>query len=186
MTALDIGVIVVTAFFLVRGVWIGFVRQIAFLLALFLGYVAAGTYYPTWSQHLTQIGNPQLRFVVTYGLLFFTTYVLIMLFGLGLKKVMQISFLGWFDRLMGGVFGLGKAVFIATLVFMALTGIFSSGSAFIEKAFFSKYLMISSKCVASIIKDKDLQAELLPKKPAISDFLSAPVPALQALGGEAR
>jgi membrane protein required for colicin V production len=182
MTALDIGVIVVAVFFLARGLWIGFVRQLAFLLALFLGYVAAGTYYPTLSQHLSRITNPQLRFVVTYGLLFFATYVLIMVLGLGLKKVMQVTFLGWFDRLMGGGFGLVKAAFIATLAFMALTGIFSNSSVFVEKAFFAKYLMISSQWVASVIKDKDLQAEFLPKKPAISDFLKDPVPALKTLG----
>jgi membrane protein required for colicin V production len=184
MTALDIGVIVVTGFFLARGIWIGFIRQIAFLLALFLGYAAAGTYYPSWSQHLSQIANPQLRFVVTYGLLFFSTYVAIMLLGIGLKKVMQISFLGWFDRLMGGVFGLVKAIFITTLLFMALTGIFSSDSVFIEKAFFTKYLTISSREMTSIVKDKDLQSELLPKKPVLSGFLRDPVPALQTLGRE--
>ena len=183
MTALDIGVIVIAVFFLARGLWTGFIRQLAFLLALFLGYGAAGAYYPTLSQHLTLIANPQLRFVVTYGLLFFATYVVIMVLGLGLKKVMQISFLGWFDRLLGGCFGLVKAVFIATLAFMALTGIFSNSSVFIEKAFFSKYLTISSQWATSIIKDKELQADLLPKKPAISEFLKDPVPALKSLGG---
>jgi len=186
MTALDIGVIVVTAFFLVRGVWIGFVRQIAFLLALFLGYAAAGRYYPAFSQYLTGISSPQLRFVVTYGLLFFTTYVLTMVLGLGLKRVMQITFLGWFDRLLGGIFGLGKAVFITTMLFMALTGIFTSSSVFIEKAFFAKYLLITSQAVTSIIKDSDLKEDLLPKKPAISELLTNPVPALQKMGREAR
>ena len=184
MTALDIGVITVVVFFLARGVWIGFIRQIAFLLALFLGYVAAGTYYPAWSRYLSQIGNPQLRFLVTYALLFFTTYVLIMLLGLGLKRVMQISFLGWFDRLLGAVFGLTKAIFITTLAFMALTGIFASSSSFIEKAFFSKYLLTSSQWITSIIKDKDLQANLLPQQPAISDLLRNSIPAVQTLRRE--
>lgn len=185
MTALDIGVIVVAALLVARGVWIGFVRQIAFLLALFLGYGAAGTYYPIFSQHLTAIQTPQLRFVVTYGLLFFTTYVLTMVLGLGLKKVMQITFLGWFDRLLGGLFGMAKAVFIATLVFMALTGIFSS-SVFIDQAFFAKYLRLSSQALTSIIKDHDLQAKLLPQEPAISTFLPAPVPPSQAVGRHAQ
>lgn len=186
MTVLDIGVIVVAAFFIVRGVWIGFVRQLAFLLALFLGYAAAGTYYPSWAQHLSQISNPQLRFVVTYGLLFFTTYVVIMLLGLGLKKVMHISFLGWFDRLMGGVFGMIKAVFLTTLLFMALTGIVTSDSVFIRDAFFTKYLIISSAEMTSIIKDKELRGELLLKKPALSGFLSDPVPVLQSLGRDTK
>lgn len=186
MTALDIGVIVVIAFFLTRGVWIGFVRQIAFILALSLGYVAAGSYYPELSQHLTTIQTPQLRFVVTYGVLFFTTYVVIMVLGLGLKKVVQISFLGWFDRLLGGVFGLCKAVFIATMVFMALTGIFANSTAFLEKSFFAPYLQISSQAVTSIIQDSDLQAQLLPQKPAISDLLTNAVPIKKIMGRDAR
>lgn len=186
MTALDIGVIAVTAFFLARGIWIGFVRQLAFFLALFLGYAAAGTYYATWSQHLRQIGNPQLRFVIAYALLFFVTYVTIMLLGLGLKKVMQISFLGWFDRLLGGIFGMIKAVFLSSLLFIALTGILPSNSVYIDKAFFGKYLSISSGWLIAIVKDNDLRSELLPKKPAISDFLRNPVPALQSLGRDSK
>lgn len=184
MNALDIGVIAVSAIFLVRGVWIGFVRQIAFLLALFLGYLAAGTYYPSWSHYLSQVGNPQLRFVMTYALLFFGTYVLIMVLGVGLKKVMHVTFLGWFDRLMGAVFGVAKAVFISTMVFMALAGIFSSSSEFIQKSFFAQYLTTSAQWMTSIIRDKDLQQELLPKQPAISDFFTNPIPALKSLGGD--
>lgn len=185
MTALDIGVIVVTVFFLARGVWLGFVRQLAFLLALVFGYMAAGRYYPAMSGLLAEaIANPKLRFVLTYALLFFVTYVLIMVLGLGLKKVMQVSFLGWFDRLMGGVFGLTKAAFLATLVFMALSGIFTHAT-FIDQAFFTPYLRVTSQWVASIVADKKLQQELLPQ-PAISDFLRDSVPTLQSLGGNAQ
>ncbi len=177
MTALDIGVVMVTVFFLVRGAWIGFVRQLAFLAALLLGYLAAGRYYPDLSQRLTAIGNPQLRFVLTYALLFLATYVLTMLLGVGLKKVMQVTFLGWFDRLLGASFGLLKAGFLATLVFMALTGILSDRSPVIEKAWVSPYLDISAKWLASIIKDRNLRQELLPHQPAITDFLPGPAPA---------
>lgn len=186
MTALDIGVVVIVTFFLARGLWTGFVRQLAFLLALSLGYLAAGTYYPVWSRYLSSVANPQLRFVLTYALLFFTTYVLVMLLGMVGKRVMQISFLGWFDRLLGGVFGLAKAVFLATMIFMALTGVFSANCVFLEKAFFGPYLTISSRWLTSIVRDQNLQAELLAKKPALSNLLSAPVPALQSLRRDAK
>jgi len=187
MTALDIGVVVIVTFFLARGLWIGFARQLAFLLALSLGYLAAGTYYPLWSRYLSSVANPQLRFVLTYALLFFTTYVLVMLLGIVCKKVMQISFLGWFDRLLGGVFGLAKAVFLSTMIFMALTGIFSANSVFLEKAFFRPYLTISSQWLTSIVRDQNLQAELLSKKPALSNLLGTPpIPALQPLRRDAK
>jgi membrane protein required for colicin V production len=187
MTALDIGVIVITVLFLVRGIWIGFVRQIAFVLALSMGYLAAGANYNLFSKHIIKwISDPQLRFVITYTVLFLATYVIIMLLGAGLKKVMQVTFLGWFDRLMGGVFGLAKAAFISTLGFMALAGIFSSTNPIIQKSFSTKYLMHSAQFVTSFIKDKDLQHALLPKSPAISSFLTDPIPALKKLGGQTK
>lgn len=186
ITVLDIGVIVVTVAFLVRGVWVGFVRQLAFIIALVMGFVAAGNYYPVLSRYGQWIENPQLRFVVAYTLLFLATYVLIMFIGVGLKKVMQVTFLGWFDRMMGGFFGLAKAVFISTLCFMALAGVLSSTSPVIQKSFFSPYLMASAEFLTSFIKDKSLQKELVPKKPAISSFFSDPVPVLQLLGGDSK
>ncbi len=187
MTALDIGVIIITVLFLVRGVWIGFVRQIAFVLALTTGYIAAGAYYDHFSGYLSKwVHNPELRFVITYTLLFLATYVIIMLLGAGLKKVMQVSFLGWFDRLMGGIFGLAKAVFISTLAYMALAGILSTANPIIQKSFSAKYLTRSALFVTSFIKDKDLQKSLIPKSPAISSFLANPVPTLKKLGGQAK
>lgn len=184
MTVLDIGVIIITVSFLVRGVWIGFVRQLAFLLALLMGYVAAGKYYPFFSHYTSSwLHNPQLRFVVTYTVLFLLTYVAIMLLGLGLKKVMQVTFLGWFDRSMGALFGLAKAVFLCTLIFMGIAGIFSTTNPILRQSFFSPYLMISSQYMTSFIQDKDLKEELVPKKPAITSFLADPVPLLKTLGG---
>nr|MBF0222776.1 CvpA family protein [Desulfobulbaceae bacterium] len=184
MTVLDIGVIVILIGFIVRGVWIGFVRQLAFVLALVFGYLAAGRYYPVFSQYTSAwLKDPQLRFVVTYTVLFLLTYVAVMLLGLGLKKVMQVTFLGWFDRTMGAVFGLAKAVFLATLIFMGLAGIFSTTNPIIHKSLCSPYLMMSSNYMTSFIQDKELKKELVPKKPAISSFLSDPVTVLKTLRG---
>ncbi len=186
MSVLDIGVIVVTIIFLVRGAWIGFFRQLAFFAALFMGYAVAGIYYTQLSQHVQWINDPQLRFVVTYAVLFIVTYVFVILLGFGLKKVMQISFMGWFDRMLGGIFGLAKAVFISTLAYMALAAVLTSSSPIIHKSFCSKYLLQSSHIITAIIRDKNLQAQLVPQKPAISSFLTEHVPALKSVGRESK
>lgn len=186
ITVLDIAVIVVTVAFLVRGIWVGFVRQLAFIIALVMGFLAAGNYYPLLSRYGRWIENPQLRFVLAYTLLFLATYVLIMFIGVGLKKVMQVTFLGWFDRMMGGFFGMAKAAFLSTLGFMAIASVLSSTSPVVQKSFFSSYLMASSQFMTSFIKDKSLQKELAPKKPAISSFFTDSVPVLQALGGDSQ
>ena len=42
MTTLDAGVIIITLLFLIRGVWIGFIRQLAALAALFIAFARGG------------------------------------------------------------------------------------------------------------------------------------------------
>lgn len=176
MTTIDTGVIIITLIFLVRGIWIGFIRQLAALAALFIAFLAAGRYYNQLSSYITRfISEPQIAFIVTYALVFLISYVLIVLLGIVLKKVMQISFLGWFDKLLGGIFGFAKAVFLCTLIFMGLSWLLSSSNQMIQKSFFSPYLMTSSKYVLTFIHDKDLQKKLMPQKPAISSFLENPV-----------
>ncbi len=55
MNSLDFGVIAIILLFLVRGVWVGFVRQLASLAALILGYLFAGRYYEQISPRLASV-----------------------------------------------------------------------------------------------------------------------------------
>ena len=124
MTAIDFGVIAIILIFLVRGIWIGFIRQLASLAALILGYLFAGRYYEQISPRLSSvISSPQLSFLVTYALLFLAVFVGVLALGYVLKKVMSLSLLGWFDRFMGGIFGLVKAGVVVTVLFMAMSGL---------------------------------------------------------------
>lgn len=184
---LDSAVAVVAALLVARGIWVGFIRQLAFFFALFLGYGAAGQFYGQLSPYVTPVvSNPQLAFLVTYFMLFVTAYFLAMTAGSLLRKVMQISFLGWFDRLLGGMFGLIKATFVCTLLFMLLTALTSTSTPLIEKSFTAPHLSNSSQLVVGMVRDKDLRTKLLPKEQAISSFFSESIPMLQALGGNAK
>lgn len=187
MTTLDAGVIIITLIFSLRGIMIGFARQIAALAALSIGFVAAGRYYNQFSLYTKEyISEPQLNFVLTYALVFIATYALVIVIGMVVKKVMQVSFLGWFDRTLGGIFGFAKATFLNTLLFMALAWLLSSSSPLIQKSFFSKYLMISSEYVTALIQDEHLRSELMPKKPAISAFLGDPIKFFQGGKGKTK
>lgn len=168
MAFLDIAVAVVCLSLLIRGIWIGFSRQIAFLLALAVGYLVAGRYHqllaPTFSRFIT---NEQLRFLVSFLVILFVVYVGIMLLGLGFKKVMQITFLGWFDRLMGGIFGLVKGVFCSTLLFMLLHAVLDPSSPILERSVTVPYLAKSARIFLRIVEDEKLREKFLTLHPAI-------------------
>lgn len=190
MPLLDIAVAVICLALLGRGIWVGFSRQIAFLLALVLGFLVAGRYYhvlaPAFSRFLA---NEQLRFLVSYLVILFVVYVVIMLLGLAFKKVMQVTFLGWFDHVMGGVFGLAKGLFFSTLLFMLLHAVLDPGSPVLERAFSVPYLARSAGILLRIVKDDSLREKFVTLHPAIPTELIAPksiVKPGQAGGGNAQ
>ncbi|WP_371877490.1 CvpA family protein [Thiovibrio frasassiensis] len=181
MTAIDFGVIAIFLLFLVRGVWIGFVRQLASLAALILGYLFAGRYYEQISPRLSSlIPSPQLCFLVTYALLFLAVFVGVLALGFVLKKVMSISLLGWFDRFMGGIFGLVKAGVLTSVFFMVISGLLADSNPLITGSLAAPYLSKSSTFLLSFVSDQNLQRHLLPREPAI-DFSATVIPAGQPL-----
>ena len=169
MNAIDFGVIAIILLFLVRGVWVGFVRQLASLLALILGYLFAGRYYEQISPRLSSvISSPQLCFLVTYALLFLAVFFGVLALGFVLKKVMSLSLLGWFDRFMGGIFGLVKAGVIISVGFMVLSGMLADANPLITGSLAAPYLSKSSGFLLSFVQDQNLHRHLLPRKPAIA------------------
>lgn len=169
MTALDAVVIAIILIFLIRGVWVGFVRQLASIAALVLGFIFAGIYYEEMSPLLEPlVPSPQIRFLLTYALIFLAVFLLVLLIGLVLRKVVTISMMDWFDRLLGGIFGLGKALVVTTVCFMGLAGVLAASNPLLTGSFFAPHLTKSSGFLLRFIKDQNLQRHLLPQNPAIS------------------
>lgn len=168
MTAIDFGAIVIILFFLARGIWVGFIRQLASMAALILGYLFAGRYYEQISPRLSSmVTSPQLCFLLTYALLFLVVFFGVIALGYVLKKVMSLSLLGWFDRFMGGIFGLVKAGVIVTVGFMVLSGLLAEANPLMANSFAAPYLRKSSGFLLAFIPDQNLHRLLLPKEPAL-------------------
>ncbi len=173
ITSFDITVLVILLILLVRGFWVGFIRQIASILALVLGFVVAGRYYgESAGLVLPYISDPQIAFLVSYGLIFLLVLFGVTWIGIGLKKVMSIALLGWFDRTVGGLFGLAKGVFVASLLFMIVAAFLSSANTLFAKSLFAPYLEQTSQFILTLVRDKDLRTDFLPRQPAISTILS--------------
>ncbi len=169
MTALDAGVIAIIALFLARGIWVGLIRQLASIAALILGYIIAGRYYQESSSLLSSfIPSPQIGFLVTYGLIFAGVFAVVIGLGYLLKKVVTISLLGWFDRMMGGLFGLSKALIIVTVGYMILAGFLANSNPLLTKSYTAPYLAKSTEFMLQFVKDNKLHTHFLPQKPAIS------------------
>ncbi len=187
MSLLDFLIASIILFFLIRGVWIGFIRQLASLLALILAFVTAGNFYGESADFVFPfIKNQQIGFLLAYLLVFIVTFFAVILVGQLLKTILTVSLLGWFDSLLGGVFGLAKALFISCLLFIGFATFISGSSNFFRHSYFYPYLNESTTFFLSLVKDKKLRDGLLPRPPAISSFIDTSIEFSKARQGDSQ
>jgi len=167
-TAFDVLVLVIFLAFLIRGIWIGFIRQISSLIAMLGGFLLAGYFDNDFYRFLLPyFNNSNTAFLITYIVLFVAFFFLIKLVGMGLKKVMDITLTPWFDRTVGGLFGVIKGVFFASLIFVVMTSYLSGSNKFLKKSISYPFFVQSSKVILAFIRDHDLRSYFIPKEPAI-------------------
>jgi membrane protein required for colicin V production len=168
ITGFDVLALLVFLAFLVRGVWIGFIRQISTLIAMIGGFALAGYFDNEFYRFiLPYIENSHTAFLITYILLFVAFFYLIKLVGFGLKKVMDVSLTAWFDRTVGGLFGVVKGIFFVSLLFVLIGSFLSGSNNYLKKSASYPLLSYSSRAILTFIKDHDLRSYFIPKEPAI-------------------
>lgn len=152
-----------------RGFWVGFLKQIIGLVALYFGYFAASQYHDKLFPFLRDFSeNPKVIFLGSYALLFIGTYILAMLLGKGLSFVIQITMAGWFDRLLGGVLGLAKGVFLVILMHMILGTVMAPENPMLRDCQTCDELNAASDLARELIRNEDARKALMQKAPAIS------------------
>ncbi len=170
ITSFDVIVVLILLVFLVRGVWIGFMRQLAAFLALVGSYWLAGRYsgeLMPWVQRF--VDNPKLVFLISFVVLFLVTALLFILAGKVLHRVMEIAILGWFDRFLGLLLGGIKGAVVASLLYMFLASSVSASNDLLRKSLSSPYLARGAEQLNLLIHDPRIRKYFIPREPAIRD-----------------
>ena len=168
ITSFDVIVVLIFLLFVIRGTWIGFMRQFAVFLALIGSYLLAGSYTGLMMPHVSKfIANPKAVFYISFALLFLLGSVFLFLTGKVLRLVMEVTLAGWFDRTLGMGLGLIKAVFVTSVLYMAMSSSLVSSNELLQKSLTSSFLAQGAVYVQKVIMDEDLRELFLPKEPAI-------------------
>lgn len=169
ITMYDIVVIGLFAILIGRGMWLGFLRQITGLVALYLGYIAAGQYHDKFFPFLREFSdNPEVVFLASYALMFIATFIVIALLGKFLAHAVQISIVGWFDRFLGGVLGCAKGLIIVVLIHMLLGVVLPPESQLVRTCRTCGPLDEAVEVTRQLIKSEDVRKALKQREPAIS------------------
>lgn len=170
LTMFDIAVGLIVLFFVVRGVWIGLVRQLAAFCALIGGYWLAAHYHGDIAPYAARfIENQKLLFVVSFACIFLAAAVAFTLLGKMLRRVMEITLMGWFDRLLGGGLGAIKGAVLTSLIYMFLASSLSASNDWLQKSITVPYLDLGAARLQVLINDPRLRRYFEPKKPAIAE-----------------
>ncbi len=165
----DIIVLGLFAVLIGRGIWLGFLRQITGLLALYLGYIVAGQYHDKFFPFLRDISeNPKVVFLASYVILFIATYIVIMLVGKVLVYAVQISLVGWFDRFLGAILGFAKAMIIVVLMHMILGTMLAPENQMLRTCQTCDALNSAADMTRELIRSEDVRKALQQREPAIS------------------
>ena len=117
---LDLAILLTLAFFAIRGVWTGFIEEIAGIVGIFGAFWAARAWNADAAGYLTFISDPGLRPMAASVIIFIAVMILVAVVARALKKLAAFSFIGWLDKLAGFVLGLTKGALIWALIIIAL------------------------------------------------------------------
>ncbi len=122
MHVFDIIIVAVASFFVAIGVKRGFIQEIFHLAAMIGGFIGAFLSYPFIYNRISFLkASAQTKTVVAFILAYILIALSLIIIGWILKKVVHLTMLGWIDRLLGGLIGIGKATIIIWIFILSVT-----------------------------------------------------------------
>jgi membrane protein required for colicin V production len=159
MNSFDILVLVIFGFCLIRGIFRGLVKEVSSIIGVIAGYYAAYTYYPHVAKLLSQwVSAAAYSKLIGFLVIFVGVFLIISILGVIIKYLMSIAFLGWVDRISGGVFGLVKGLLIASVLFIVFTTFLSKNATLVKDSILAPHLSHLSTQMAKIV-NKDMKQE---------------------------
>lgn len=125
MNYIDIMIIVILGFSMIRGFMNGLVKEVASLAALIVGIwgairfssFTAGRLYDYFDMTGQYVGI--ISFLITFGII----VIIIHFIGMIVDKLMEAVALGFVNKLLGIAFGLFKSVLIMSVIFVVFNAI---------------------------------------------------------------
>ncbi len=152
MNPLDIIIMVILGFCLIRGIFRGLIKEVSSIVGVLAGFYFAYSYYRPVADLLSEwISNTGYRNILGFMIIFFAVAILVAAVAVIIKYVLKIASLGWFDRICGTIFALVKGVLIVSVVILILTTFLPKGSPFIRNSLLAPHVMLISEKMIKIV-----------------------------------
>ena len=158
MNLLDMIIIALMIFLIVRGIFRGFFREIGSLAGVILGIWMACLYQQQMSEYLkAYLPTGKFLQLISFAVIFFVVLVLCNLSGWGVKMILKKAFLGWTDRALGVGLAVLKVIIITYLLIILLTFFVPSDKPFIAGSRLAPLIIVSYQTVVDLIEPGSYQ-----------------------------
>jgi membrane protein required for colicin V production len=152
MNILDLIILGLMTFLLIKGIFRGFFREISSLAGIIFGFLVANHYYHGVANLLrSHIPFEKFLPLVSFIILFIVVLIVFNLFGLLLHHVFKRLFIGWFDRSLGIAFALTKGIIVSYLLIVLLIMFVPSTNPLIAKSKTAPLVKLSFESMRSLI-----------------------------------
>lgn len=170
MNPLDIVVVVVIVFCLIRGIFRGLIKEVSSIVGVFGGFYASYTFYGAAADLLSGlIDDEAIRNIVGFLITFGVVFAVISLLGVLIKYVLRAAALGKIDRICGAGFGITKGILIVSVLLFAFTTFLPKNASIVKDSWLSPHVTVVSTKLAKIVP-KDMRNEFNDKVAGLKEF----------------
>jgi len=154
MNILDMIIIVIMIYLVLRGIFRGFFMEIASLAGLVLGIVVGMHSHPRITillrPHLPSFDGRILD-IISFSIIFIVALIVCNLLGWLLKTIIHKTFLGWTDRGMGALLAILKGVIVANLLIFVLNFFVPSDSPLVARSRLAPLIRSSYQWIIGLV-----------------------------------
>lgn len=118
MNLLDLLLLIPVVWLCIRGFSKGFIIELASLIGLVLGILAAwyfSGYVIDFLKDYFTLTEQVLR-IIAYVVIFLAVMLVVYLIGKAIEKVAEVVMLGWLNKLLGAIVGLAKGIVLVGII----------------------------------------------------------------------
>ncbi len=152
MNVLDYIILIPLIYLTVKGIIRGFVLEAASLAGIILGVWLGNIFQPDVSKILSRfMSDSDFIPLISIAIIFVVTVILCNLAGWGFKLLFKKGILGWFDKLMGGVFAVLKTIFLSYVVIIILTFYVPAKAPLITESLLAPWIIKSYQSIVGLV-----------------------------------
>jgi membrane protein required for colicin V production len=157
MNPFDMAIVAILSYCVIRGIFRGLIKELSSIIGVLAGFYAAYTYYAGFAGFFSRwITSESFLNITSFLIIFCTVFFLVSIVGLVIKYVLNIAFMGWFDRICGAGFGLLKGVLIISILLIIFTAFLPQGDPIVRNSVLSPHLTLVSEKMAKVVS-KDMK-----------------------------